>query len=42
MPARDDAGRNEVPVERAVEFPVHARIEAQLTGPGAPFETVVG
>jgi len=42
VPARDDAGRNEVTVERAIEFPLHARIEAQLTGPGAPFETVVG
>jgi acyl-CoA synthetase (AMP-forming)/AMP-acid ligase II len=42
VPARDDAGRNEVTVERATEFPVHARIEAQLTGPGAPFETRVG
>jgi acyl-CoA synthetase (AMP-forming)/AMP-acid ligase II len=40
VPARDDAGRNEVTVERATEFPAHARIEAQLTGPGAPFETV--
>ncbi|HBZ70150.1 MAG TPA: fatty acid--CoA ligase [Deltaproteobacteria bacterium] len=28
-------------MERAAEFPLHARIEAQLTGPGAPFETVV-
>jgi acyl-CoA synthetase (AMP-forming)/AMP-acid ligase II len=41
VPARDDAGRNEVTVERAAEFPLHARIEAQLTCPGAPFEAIL-
>ncbi|HYB13248.1 MAG TPA: class I adenylate-forming enzyme family protein [Myxococcota bacterium] len=29
-------------MDRAAEFPLHARIEAQLTGPGAPFEAVMG
>jgi acyl-CoA synthetase (AMP-forming)/AMP-acid ligase II len=39
-PARDDAGCDEVTMQRASEFPLHARVEAQLTGPGAPFESV--